>query len=117
MQWIDAISPGPKYAECGTTCTPNASATVMTRRISVTPLSGPAADLRAPGRALRKAPALEAAGNSPAGAVFLRGGGGNPAASAPLGEPRQVLGRPHRLLEPVRIERRKAPRHLDRLRH
>ena len=37
MQWIDASSPGPKYAECGTTSTPNASPSVMTRRSSVTP--------------------------------------------------------------------------------
>ena len=37
MQWMDASRPGPKYAECGTTCTPNVSASVMTRRISVTP--------------------------------------------------------------------------------
>src|SRR5712691_3056579 len=37
MQCIDARSPGPKYAECGTTDTPNAWARVITLRISVTP--------------------------------------------------------------------------------
>src|SRR4030095_3925622 len=37
MQWIDARSPGPKYAECGTTDTPDAWARAITLRISVTP--------------------------------------------------------------------------------
>jgi hypothetical protein len=37
MQWIEAKSPGPKYAEWGTTWTSNVSARIMTRWSSVTP--------------------------------------------------------------------------------
>jgi len=59
MQWIDARSPGPKYAECGTTWTPNASARVMTRRISVH-----AADLGHARLGIRDRPRFEGATNS-----------------------------------------------------
>ena len=76
-----------------------------------------AADLRHARLRVVDRAGLGGAPKLPHRAVVLAGGGGDPAPAAHLGQPGQVLRRPHRLLQPVQIERRQPLRHLDRFPH